>query len=163
MSWSLRGRRAADTGATGGGRRWETYLDNLAPVVEAELGRGNEVTNHGEWQEVHNAYGRGELEHRLVLRYPLDVAAVEAEFELAPNMHLQGTSLVRTGPSNAVITSDARPDRPADEQRQAAVAAWWQRWENGPRHRRLLAPSSSGTATVRGPVHLDATPGDGER
>lgn len=150
MGWLSSRRGAGPDGTT---RPWQTFFDNLAPVIESELARGNEVLHHGEWTRISNAYGRGETEYRLDLRYPLDTAAVEAEFELPPEIHLREGSLIRDGASNAVITGKST----SDERREAAVRAWWQRWRAGSQTRVTLAPVSSGVAVVPGPAsgHAD--------
>lgn len=145
--WLSRARSAEPT-APAGGMSWKSYFDNLAPVVRAELSRGNRVLHRGQWLAVADAYGRGETEYQLDLHYTLDVTALEAEFELPSTIRIDQGRLIREGASNAVIDGKHEPD----EQRRAAVTLWWQQWEAGPRARTRLEPTSTGPATLPTPA-----------
>lgn len=125
-------------------RDWRTMNDNLAPIVTAELSRGNALLPPGGWQEVVTPDGRGEREWRLELRFALDTEAVEAEFALPDGMYTRAGALVWGQLQYHLIVGE----QVADEQRQAAVADWWARWRAAGGPRTVIAALPSNVVVV---------------
>lgn len=117
---------------------WQVFDDNVAPIVQAELDRGNELLPPYGWQEVVDGNGRDRV-YELHLRYTLDTEAVEAEFALPEHMRFRAGALVWAQAQYHSISGD----QPWDAAREAAVRAWWQRWESSGRPRTAIEPLPS--------------------
>ena len=117
-------------------RPWRTYVPSLAPVVEAELGRGNSVVSG--WRRIGIRNPHDAVHDELELRFPIDDAAVRAEFELPPGVWATDG---RAGsvPEYAVL----KGSHPPTAERAAALEKWWSDWNAAPRDPIPLPPSRS--------------------
>jgi hypothetical protein len=122
-------------------RDWRTFDDNLAPIVAAELDRGNTLLPPQGWQQVVAPDGRGEREWRLRLRFPLDTDAIDAEFVLPENVYARAGALVWGQVQYHVIYGE----HATTAERVSALADWWQRWRAAGSPRTVIAalPASS--------------------
>jgi hypothetical protein len=107
-------------------------FERLHPVIEAERRRGNRFS-----------FRRTEREHRelwlptAIGRYPLDRAAIDAEFDLGPDIHwltfAPETAMLVTPVAQLLGGSQTRGPRAVLRGR-----AWWRAWRSSSQERRPL-------------------------
>lgn len=125
---------------------WREFDDNLAPIVQSELDRGNELLPPQGWREVVTPQARGEREWQLRMRYPLDTEAIDAEFALPDGMYTRAGALVWGQLQYHLIFGE----QAADDPRRAAIEAWWTRWRAAGSPRTVIAPLPSHARPVGG-------------
>jgi hypothetical protein len=119
-------RRAADRART---------IARLEPVIAAERARGNAPVDH--WHQAGFGGPDGVWFERH-LAHPLDVAALQAEFDFDDAVWLRDNR-VGSQDDAAVLLGGSTPLSP---EQHSAREQWWAHWRAAPRPRRRLSKAS---------------------